>query len=441
MIRIRFKPHWRLILAGAMVTFVMLLGALSESSTIQTVAQGLLLGLVAFAVIDLYIADKRPDLDIQRVGPPHLGLGGEYSFRLLVENKGSQTLHFALQEHHPVDLDVSGLGRPIRLGPLQQAQTNYIIKPLRRGPCLFSATEIRIDSRFRFWQLYWLLQNPTEYKVYPDFKEIRRNDSIDALSNTTINGLKVFARRGQGMEFRQLREYRDGDSMRQIDWRASSRMQKLISREYQEEQNQQVIVMLDSGKRMNVQTKQGSHFDVALGALLMLGHTVLKQGDWFSMQSFGREERWLPNVKGAQNISRLMNHFYDLYPDEGASDYLSAAQALVEKRAKRALVLLVTTLSDEDFSDLTPALTLLRKHHLVTVVSINNQAIDETLNKTLESPRDADSWCAALDMQQRCTKNMRRLSKQGIICVEAAPANLLPSTLNVYLSVKRSGAL
>lgn len=441
MIRIRFKPHWRLIAAGAAVSALYVSGALLEVPALEITGQASLLALLGIAAIDLYYSDKAPGITIKRVGRANLGLGGKYTFRLITENRSSQTLHLALQEHHPVDLHVSGLGRSIRLQPLEQAQTHYLIRPQRRGPCLISATEVRLDSRLRLWQLYWLSHNPMECKVYPDFKSIRKSDSIDALSNTSINGLKVFARRGEGMEFRQLREYRDGDSMRQVDWRASSRMQKLISREYQEEQNQQVIVMLDSGKRMNVQTQHGSHFDVALGALLMLGHTVLKQGDWFSMQSFGREERWLPNVKGAQNISRLMNHFYDLYPDQGASDYLSAAEALVEKRAKRALVLLVTTLSDEDFSDLTPALSLLRKHHLVTVVSINNQAISETLNKKLESPRDADSWCAALDMKQRCTKNMRRLSKQGVICVEASPANLLPSTLNVYLDVKRSGAL
>lgn len=441
MIRIRFKPHWRLILAGTVISLLLLVGALLDSSTLQIAGQIFILLLAGIAAFDLYLAEKEPSLAVKRVGQAHLGLGGEYTFRLLTENKGLQRLHFALQEHHPVDLYVTGLGKAICLEAQEQSEVHYRIKPQRRGACLFSATEIKLDSRLRFWQSHWLLPNPMECKVYPDFKAIRQSNSLDALSNTSINGLKVFSRRGEGMEFRQLRQYREGDSLRQVDWRATSRMHKLISREYQEEQNQQVIVMLDSGKRMNVQTKQGSHFDVALGALLMLGHTVLKQGDWFSMQSFGREERWLPNVKGAQNISRVMNHFYDLYPDQGASDYLSAAEALVERRAKRALVLLVTTLSDEDFSDLTPAISLLRKHHLVTVVSINNQAIDETLNKTIESPGDADTWCAALDMQQRCTKNMRNLSKEGVICVEAAPANLLPSTLNVYLSVKRSGAL
>ena len=125
--------------------------------------------------------------------------------------------------------------------------------------------------------------------------------------------------------------------------------------------------MLDASKRMNIDTQVGTHFDHALNALLLLAHTVLKQGDWFSMQSFNQTIRWLPNVKGVQNVSRVMNHFYDLYPDQSVSDYLVAANQLIQKRSKRSLVLLVTTLDEQSQDELLPAIKLLQKQPVSAV--------------------------------------------------------------------------
>ncbi|MCL8396369.1 DUF58 domain-containing protein, partial [Pseudomonas aeruginosa] len=58
-------------------------------------------------------------------------------------------------------------------------------------------------------------------------------------------GAHVKRRRGEGTDFHQMREYRVGDSLRQLDWKATARARKLISREYQDEKNQQLLLMLD----------------------------------------------------------------------------------------------------------------------------------------------------------------------------------------------------
>src|SRR3546814_17485646 len=63
-------------------------------------------------------------------------------------------------------------------------------------------------------------------------------------------GAHLKRRRGEGTDFHQMREYRIGDSLRQIDWKATARARKLISHEYQDEKNQQLIVVLDTGRRM-----------------------------------------------------------------------------------------------------------------------------------------------------------------------------------------------
>jgi len=439
--RLRFSPHWRLLVLALLPLALFGFANTQAYAELYSVAVVSVLLVIILALFDLLISNKPPQLSCIRIAPNHLSLRSAYTFKLQLQNHSPRRLHFALQEHHQEMLEFKGLGLPLMLDADDELIFSYHAYPVKRGSCIIQGTEIRVESRFRLWRFNWFDNNALECKVYPDFKAIRQSQNLDAVANTPINGLKIFSRRGDGVEFHQLREYRQGDSLRQIDWRATSKRNKLISREYQEEQNQQIIAMLDSGKRMNVESETGSHFDVALGALLMLGHTVLNGGDWFSMQSFGQDSRWLPNVKGAANISRVMNHFYDLYPQEGASDYLAAAESLIEKKPKRALVILVTTLSEEDFTDLIPAIKLLKRYHLVALVSITNQAVEEAKAREINTLQDADTYCAALELQRSRQLNIRKLQKQGVICVESQHGQLLPSMLNVYLGVKRAGVL
>ncbi len=439
--RIRTSPHWRLVLLSLLPVCFYALAGYWKSVDINYLTTPSVLLVAFLAIYDFWLSRNQPQIELTRNARTNLSLGRKYTFNFTIENHSKHFAYFCVHEHHPVELFIEGLGMENTLKSGDQIQLSYCVLAKKRGHCKITGTELRIESKLRLWRVNWFIKNPIVCKVYPDFKVIRSAQFIDATANTSINGLKIYSRRGDGTEFHQLRAYRQGDSLRQIDWCATSKCRKLISREYQEEQNQQIITMLDSGKRMNVRTKTGSHFDVALGALLMLGHTVLNKGDWFSMQSFGEKERWLPNVKGAKNISRVMNHFYDLYPQECASDYLAAAEGLIEKKPKRALVLLVTTLSDESFSDLIPAIMLLRRHHLVAMISIKNQAVQEVLDQEIVDIRGADTYCAALDLQHRQQLNIRRISKLGVICINTDHGKLLPSMLNVYFRVKRSGVL
>src|SRR3546814_2204321 len=94
--------------------------------------------------------------------------------------------------------------------------------------------------------------------------------------------------------------------MRISDWSSDvcssdlARARKLISREYQDEKNQQLIVVLDTGRRMMARepaTAQGTralaHFDHALDASLVVSYLALRQGDAVGLYATGGDERWV----------------------------------------------------------------------------------------------------------------------------------------------------
>ncbi|TLU67223.1 DUF58 domain-containing protein [Thalassotalea litorea] len=437
------RPELRLIQGGALVVALLVLTLIfvEESKTLELYSVPIAIALLTIIGFDYWVSRHAPLLKVTRKLPNNLSFQRWYDIELTLENQMNNGIYFQVRDHLDSSISVQHKQEFQYIGAKQRTKLTYRIKPNQRGDHRVGDTEYCVRSILGLWQILWLDNNAEQVKVYPDFRRVNQQHSLKGISNLPINGLKIMRKRGQGTEFNHLREYRQGDSVRQIDWKSSSKLQKLIAREYQEEQNQHIIVMLDAGQQMNIETETGSHFDAALNALLMLSHTVLKQGDWFSMQSFNQQERWLEAVKGEQNVSRVMNHFYDLYPDQSYGDYQQAVSDLLQKNSKRSLVLMVTTIDDQNAKALLPALKRLQRHHLVALVNIENQALAKAINRDITHISDADRYCSAIEIKNRYQAHLKRMTKEGIICVECSPERLLPHVINTYLSVKHSGML
>ena len=254
-------------------------------------------------------------------------------------------------------------------------------------------------------------------------------------------GVMKKRRRGEGQDFHQLREYREGDSLRQIDWKATARLHKVISREYQDERDQEILFMLDCGHRMMAKDDTLSHFDHTLNAILLLTYVALHQGDAVGLGSFAGVNRWLPARKGQHNVQHMLNTLYDLQPTNAAPDYQQAATELLVRQKKRALIIFMTNLRDEDLDDLLPALHLLRKRHLVLLTSMREQAIDRALAEPRESLEDAIKQAAVQHYLQQRQATVERIRTMGIRCLDTAPNELSVNLINHYLDIKRSGIL
>ena len=437
--RIKHGPAKRLVQLTALLLLLLFVCAIASVDSLVLTALLLVPLLVAF--FDYMAAKSEPLLEVSAQTNLNMALYRRQPLQIVIKNKVKHATMLDVSVHLSNAIELQKPQQTVFIDAMQQAKQSFTLRAHKRGDAQISAIELRVGSPFGLWQTNWLAAQAIQLKVYPDFSRVTSKQHLNGVVNKPISGLKLTKKRGDGIEFQQLREYRQGDSVRQIDWQATSKRRKLISRENQEEQNQHVIVMLDASKKMAIEANEGSHFDHALNALLLLSHTVLKQGDWFSMQSFNQNLRWLPDVKGAQNVSRVMNHFYDLYPDKSSSDYLVAVNQLIAKRSKRSLVLLVTTLDEQSIDELMPAIKLLQKHHLVALININNRAVNEVLDEPIEKYEDATSYCAALALLNSHKANMAKLKKQGVIAIDCNPEQLLPHVLNTYLNVKHSGAL
>ena len=397
--------------------------------------------MLGWALLDAWISLRRPMPELSRRLPQSLALNRPASVELYLTPAAKISERWLVQDHYPSEghCSVSAISCTSEAG--RAVMVSYQWTPLERGDFLFDGLSLRRNSFWRFWHLQQQLPLQTSVKVFPDFARLRSELRPSSKSSYKNSGIRKRPKRGSGLDFHQLREYRQGDSLRQIDWRATSRRLQLISREYQDERDQQIIFMLDAGRRLLDQDDQLSHFDHALNALLMVAHVALKQGDAVAMMSFGGESRWVAPVKGVSNIGRLLNGFYDLQPQPVASDYVIAAESLIQRYRKRALVVLVTNLQDDSPEELAPAVRLLQKHHLVMVANLNEPSLQKKLKEPIEHLDDALGWCGIAEYQQGRQQTQERLRNSGVILVDTPPQGLLFRLSEAYLAVKAAGRL
>jgi uncharacterized protein (DUF58 family) len=284
--------------------------------------------------------------------------------------------------------------------------------------------------------------------VYPNFAAVARYAWLAGDRRLAEMGIKTYPQRGAGTDFKQLAEYKMGDSIRHIDWKATLRHQRPIVREFQDERDQCVIFLLDCGRRMRadegVASVDGSHFDQALNALMLLSYVALKEGDEVGALTFGnapgQQRRFAPR-KGGATLNALMARLYDIEPSATHSDYLMAAQDLLRAQHKRALVIVLTNFRDEDAAELTPALKLMRTRHLVLVASLRERVMRELSAQAMTQDQHAIEVAGAHLFSQARSDAFQRVVGRDALSVDVEPAQLAVSLVNRYHAVKRSGLL
>jgi len=408
---------------------------------LQSINWALLLALLILSILDAIRLKRLPSPRLKRQMPGSLALGRWSEVRLEIEHDSPEPLTITMFDHVPDGLSFEHLPLSVELQPDQHSQVGYRLRPLKRGHFIFEHCEINLPSPFGLWSDRRLLSVPDTTRVYPDFARLYGGQLLAVDNWLSQIGVRQRQRRGQGLEFHQLREYREGDSLRQIDWKATARQRTPIAREYQDERDQQIIFMLDCGRRMRSQDGELSHFDHALNACLLLSHVALRQGDAVGLCTFASDQpRYLAPIKGTGQLNVLLNTVYDLDSSQRSADYQSAVTQLLVRQKRRALVVLVTNLRDEDDEELLTAVKRLGKRHQVLVASLREEFLDAVRHAPAQTLAEALAYCGTVDYLNARANLHERLHAHGVPVLEARPGTLGTELVTQYLSMKKNSA-
>jgi len=407
--------------------------------------------LVTLLAIDIILGLTRwrdSPLTMRRHLPRAFALGATVTVTVSLENSSRFRRRGEFFEMADATLDTPGMPIAFDVGPGQCQSLQFKLTPLTRGAKRFEPGQIRLASSLGL--LDWQLRIGPEdtRRVFPNFERQANVEWLTGKRRLAEIGIKSIRRRGSATDFDQLVDYRAGDAVRHIDWKATLKHQRPIVRKYQDDRDQSVLFLLDCGRRMRADDTQhgvgATHFDQALNALMLLAFVALSKGDAVGAMTFGTAEsaaqRFAPR-KGRQSLNALMASLSDVEPEPTFSDYGRAAADTIRRHRKRGLLVLITNCREEDSQELAGALTLLRSRHLVLLANLREQIVGQIAAQPLHDDAGALEAAAALQYEQRRQDMLRRLRVGGVLMIDCEPRELGVQLANRYLALKRAGSI
>jgi uncharacterized protein (DUF58 family) len=419
--------------------------------TVSWVAVAWVALVTAAAILDYRISRhswRQAPPRLTRVMPAALAVGVKRDVALVIDAAGPQRWNVALYDHSDPSLLTEGMPTRLTIGGHKSVTCTYHVTPSRRGEVVFAPADVRVRSRFGLCELLEKLGETATRRVYPDFAQVARYAWLAGDRRLAEIGIKTYHRRGAGTDFQQLAEYRVGDPVRWIDWKATLRFGKPIVREFQDARDQCVMLLVDCGRRMRADDRQSAlgntHFDQVLNAVMLLSYVALKQGDEVGAMTFGTPpgaEKSFPPRKGVNALNLLMGELFAVQPTPTHSDYIAAAQSLLQRHRKRSLVVIITNFRDEDSTELGNALRLLRTRHLVLLASLREGITRELASQPLTSTDAAVEIASAHLFEQSRRDAFNRLAARDALMVDAEPERLGIELVNRYQAAKGAGLI
>lgn len=433
-----FVPGRTLVLA---LVAPLLLGAVA---VIEPSLVGPMLGVDALILLvalgDLLMA-LRSGVEVTRTAPANASLGRPFEVELELRSRLPRSIEVQVNEALPEAARAEGLPGRARLEPKTVRRLTYQVRPIERGALTIGASWVRYPSPGGFWLRQ--IQVPLEHtvRVYPDVQAVRHWELQARLDRSRAS--RMTRLRGGDTEFERLRDHQRDDEFRRIDWRATARRRRLTVREYQLEQNQNLVVMLDCGRSMTGTWGGLTALDHALNATLMLTHVAVRRGDNVGLVAFGeRVERFIEPRGGRSASNHLVQATYDLFPEMVEPAYEDAFATLRRRIRQRTLVVVITHALDAPTAErLSSQCRELIPRHLPLVALLRDEDLEDRLRDPETSDGSLGIRAAAAELLLWRDKLSLGLQRSGVLVVDVAARELTGALLARYLEVKARGLL
>lgn len=344
------------------------------------------------------------------------------------------------------DLGESFIAEPeefeTKLGGRSKTQFTYEFTCNRRGKSVLEFVYLMVNSPLRLWLGFYRIPFESTVNVYPDMKQIAEYDLLARTNRLSLLGVRRSRKIGQDNEFERLRDYTQDDNFKHIDWRSTARRRKLTVRDFQANQSQRIIFMVDCGRMMTGTSGDITLLDHSLNAMLMLSYVALRQGDSVGLISFSdRIHNYTPAKNGVKHINRLLHASYDQQASHVESRYDEAFLYLRRNCLKRSLVILVTNVIDEINShQIKQYMGSLSGRHLPLAVMLRDHAmfsaVEEFETATKATKSSIYQAAAAADILTWRHQVIRDLKHQGVLALDMFPEQLTSELVNQYLQIK-----
>jgi len=209
-----------------------------------------------------------------------------------------------------------------------------------------------LSKNIREWLLFPETQSERENQLSPEL--LQRIKNIQVKTNYMVNdimaGEYVSAFKGRGMEFSEVREYQSGDDIRLIDWNVTARMNQPFIKEFIEERELTLMLLVDVSSSGSFGSDQKMKTEVAAEVASILAFAAIKNNDKIGLIIFSDKiEHHIPPKKGKGHIWNIIRTILSFKPDGKKTNLSLPLEYLLKIQKKKATTFLISDFQDENY--------------------------------------------------------------------------------------------
>lgn len=429
---------------AAFVAVILLYVLAFSYPELEFVANVVLASLIGLTCIDaLLVFSSREPIDITRKLNSRLNLGDENHVVLTIRNKTAQPINFSMIEGFPVEMQERATVFNGIISSDGSKDFPYIFIPKRRGEFEFGDVFVIIRSMF------FLASRRIDYPlkeivhVYPSVLQMKQYELQVFQQQKTSTGIKKIRRLGNNSEFEQIKNYVQGDELKTINWKATSRRNELMVNQYQEEKSQNIYCIIDKSRNMQMEFDGLSMLDYSINSSLVFSNIALRKGDKAGLITYSDKiGTMLAAERSGGQMRRIQEALYNQKTQYKESNFELLYNSIRRTIKSRSLLVLFTNFETEfAMRRAMPYLRKLNQKHVLMVVFFQNSELQELAFQPSKTIHEVYQSAVAERMISIKSKVARELRQNGIQTVLTLPEDLSINTINKYLELKAKGAI
>ncbi len=401
--------------------------------------------LLVAVIVDLLFLPAKWQIEAQRIIPANVGLGDTERGEYRVKSLAPRPLRVSLFDSLPSIIESpERRGEMHALGGSSETSIPFTFVARERGSWELGPVVLRIRGALGLVQRSLRYEPADSVLVTPSLAGVRQLRLLAVQHRLRDAGIRAIRRRGEGSNFASLREYAVGDDPRHVDWKATARRQKLMTREYTVEQGQTMMIAVDAGRMMTQLASGVPRFEYALSAATLLASVAVQAGDQVGLLLFDNELRaFVPPARGDKALRSIRQALIPAHATLTEPDYASAFRTLATRHRKRSLIVLITDVIDPRSSQAIIAHTVrsAMRHLLVVVALKNDELVSAAVPGSHSSSSDLYGSVAAEELLAARNEAIVRMRRAGVSVLDVSPKRLATAVVNHYLELKARGSL
>jgi uncharacterized protein (DUF58 family) len=431
---------------ATLVGLLILWSALGVRAPSAVVAIGATALAVGGARVVLLILDRRrlvADIIVEREAPGAYSVGHAASVAYRWRNNARRSARLRVREIRPALLGGLQPPRPLRISPRSFARESHAIVPARRGRADVGSFVLDSTGPLGLGRRRGWIDLPWSVVVYPPMVSARLRGSVAQALRRRELGRRAERQLGEGRLFESLREWVPGDDPRHIDWKASARRRKVMTRQFEAERRQHVLLVMDTGRLLTADVGGVARLDYAVQAALELAYAAARYDDNVGIMAFADGvHHFVSPMRGQTGLKGVIDVLAVIEPTLVEPDYPGAFRYLAARNRKRALTVVFTDVIDRFASEaLVANVATLRPRHLPLAVTLRNPDLDALAGSRPETSTDAYRKAAAEELLRARDEALGHMRRSGVMVLDVPPERAAQAVVQRYLELKRHGRM